>query len=39
MKAESNQAGHEQRGSGQDQATRKHYWSLRFISDAEDDNR
>ena len=39
VKAESNQAGHEQRGSGQDQAARKHYWSLWFISDTQDDNR
>jgi hypothetical protein len=39
MKAEGNQAGHEQRGSGQDQATRKHYQSLWFVIDAKDDNR
>lgn len=39
MKAEGNYAGQKQRNPSYDQATRKHYRSLRFIVHGTDDNR
>ncbi|MGY4629070.1 hypothetical protein ACVWY3_006826 [Bradyrhizobium sp. USDA 4486] len=39
MKAEGDQAGQEQCSSSHDQATRKHYWSLWFVTNDKDDNR
>ena len=36
MKAEGNQAGEKQRSPSHDQATRKHDWSLWFVSNDQD---
>lgn len=39
MKAEGNQAREKQRSPSHDQAKRKHYWALGFVTNDEDDNR
>ena len=38
MKAEGNDAGEKQGSPSHDQAKRKHYWSLLFVSNDKDDN-
>lgn len=39
MKTEGNQAGEKQRSPSHDQAKRKHYWALGFVTNDQDDNR